>query len=172
MNNARRFFIKILSQVGLFVVFGTTAPKAAKRNQEDEKYLQTLVSYIDALVPSDDVGPGAIELGVHLKIIRKAKGSKRYQAVLERGCKWLDLKAKKFGGSHFGDLSPAKRDEVIAAAADSEINSLPRVFFQTTRNDVYFHYYAEPEAWVAMGYQGPPQPEGFADYASPSRLNP
>ena len=56
-----------------------------------------------------------------------------------------------------------------AAAAN---NTLPRVFFERTRGDAFFHYYGHPESWRGITYyRGPPQPLGFLDYDQPPRMS-
>jgi hypothetical protein len=130
------------------------------------------VAYLDALIPDDELGPGALELGVDRRMIARARESRRYGTFLDQGCRWLDDEAKERGAESFADLSEEGRNDVVALAAAAEPNTPPQRFFRATRHAAFFLYYAEPRAWAAIGYDGPPQPEGFMDYAAPPRANP
>jgi hypothetical protein len=48
-------------------------------------------------------------------------------------------------------------------------DSLARRAFRRTRHEAFVHYYADARSWPAIGYGGPPQPDGFPDYAQPPR---
>jgi hypothetical protein len=127
------------------------------------------VTYLDALIPDDELGPGALEVGVDRRMIARAQESRKYRAFLDEGCRWLDNEAKKRGAESFAELSEDGRNGVVALAAAAEPNTPPQRFFRATRHTAFFLYYAEPRAWAAIGYDGPPQPEGFMDYAAAPR---
>ena len=40
----------------------------------------------------------------------------------------------------------------------------PRMFFEMLRNYAVRLYYARPESWPSLGFDGPPQLDGFPDF--------
>ena len=71
------------------------------------------------------------------------------------------------GSESFASLSEDDRNQVVAAAEAAGLNTFENKFFRTTRFSTFSLYYMEPQAWAAIGYDGPPQPIGFPDYADP-----
>jgi hypothetical protein len=172
MKFARRYFFRVLARAGAFFALGSTSEAADLGEGSDGSGNRTLTAYLDTLIPNDELGPGALELGVGRRIIAGAQKNQPFRAFLEQGCRWLDDEAKKRGAESFADLSEDDRNGVVALAAAAEPNTSPQRFFRTTRRAAFVLYYAEPRAWAAIGYDGPPQPEGFMDYAAPPRANP
>ena len=129
----------------------------------------TLAAYLDALIPDDDLGPGAVTLGIDKRIAALAVEIANYRRLLGQGCRWLDERARELGATGFAGLDGPGRDRVIQLAAASDPKTPPRQFFERTRSDAFFRYYARTEAWAAIGYDGPPQPAGFMDYALPPK---
>jgi hypothetical protein len=168
MKLARRYFFRVLARAGAFFALGSTSQAAVLGSGPEGSGERTLEAYLDALIPDDELGPGALELGVGRRMIARAQESRRYRAFLDQGCRWLDDEAKKRGAEAFADLSEDGRNAVVALAA-AEPNSYPQRFFRATRHTAFYLYYAEPRAWAAIGYDGPPQPEGFMDYAAAPR---
>jgi hypothetical protein len=132
---------------------------------------RTLRSYLDTLVPADELGPGALELGV-LEAIEAAAGEDAgYRRLLELGCTWLDEQAAYFGAKEFGALGDNERGRLVLFASEQAPGSLARAFFETTQEHAFRVFWARPEAWAGIGYAGPPQPEGFLDYSeAPAKL--
>jgi hypothetical protein len=127
---------------------------------------ETLATYLDTLIPPDQT-PGAAELGVAGKIIEKTRSDRLYRRMIKKGLGWLDRRAKSEHGRVFALLGEEDRVQVVTGASLAFKNSSEYIFFEKTRRDAFFHYYAHPESWVGLGYDGPPQPMGFPDYASP-----
>jgi hypothetical protein len=127
----------------------------------------TLAAYVDVLIPAD-VTPSATALDVDKQLLAVASGQQDYQTLLELGLDWLNRRAREQYGGHFPELDEGSREAVVAQAAAAGYNTLPRVFFERTRADAFFHYYGRPESWPGItGYSGPPQPLGFLDYTRP-----
>ncbi len=110
-----------------------------------------------------------MHLGIDKIFLAIAARDPRIRAVLYAGLAWLDEQAKWGGAQEFAALSEAGRTTVVSLASKAEPGSLPRRFFEMTRSGAFFHYYARPQAWAAIGYEGPPQPEGFTDYTGPPK---
>lgn len=70
-------------------------------------------------------------------------------------------------GRGFAALDEPGREAVVARAAEAPEGSDPRRFFEQTRIVAFFYYYSDAASWPALGYDGPPQPAGFMDYAEP-----
>lgn len=127
---------------------------------------RTLAAYLDTLIPADAT-PGAMQLGVHFRMISRAEGDRKYRRLIKKGCHWLDRAAGKYNVQNFPALSEAERFNVVNTVSGEPVNTLPGIFFKQTLRDAFFHYYAREESWTGLGYDGPPQPYGFRDYTSP-----
>jgi hypothetical protein len=128
---------------------------------------RTFPAYLDTLIPADAEGPGALQVGVPERLIALAAADKGYAALIEQFAQWLDERARTLGGVGFADLDGAARETIVRAAADSAAGSPARRAFARTRNDAFAAFYGDPRAWPAIGYRGPPQPDGFPDYDRP-----
>jgi hypothetical protein len=127
----------------------------------------TLKAYVDTLIPADET-PSGTALQVDRKLLRVAGGQPDYRRLLQLGLDWLNAQARAQYGRDFPELEDEEREAVVARAAAAAHDTLQRIFFERTRADAFFHYYGRPESWRGMaGYRGPPQPEGFPDYARP-----
>jgi hypothetical protein len=127
----------------------------------------TFAAYVDTLIPDDESGPGALRLGVDAQLAGGADAD--YAAMIEELCRWLDERAKATGGRSFAALGGDERDAVVREAESSAPSSLPARAFRRTRQDAFALYYADARSWPGIGYRGPPQPDGFPDYAQPPR---
>jgi len=130
---------------------------------------RTLPACLDALIPADGDNPGALQLGVPQRLAAAAAQDRGYADMLDQFSRWLDAQAKAAGAASFTDLADAERETVLRAAEAAEAGSVPRIAFARLRRDAFTSFYADPRSWPAMGYAGPPQPNGFPDYAEPPR---
>ena len=131
----------------------------------------TFAAYVDVLVPADET-PSATALGIDKELLVVASGRNDYQRLLRWGVEWLNRQARAQYGRDFQALNEESRDGIVREAAAARADTLPRAFFERTRADVFYHYYARPEAWRGIAsYRGPPQPVGFLDYAGPPRTS-
>ena len=167
MKLSRRILLRLFARVGLILGFGSFATNAVARTDPDAA-LGRLAAFLDTLIPDDDMGPGAVRLGVDRKFLAAAK-NRRIRKLMVTGFAWLDEQAKHAGAENFAALGAAERHRIVAQAEASARGSLPYRFFRVSRNVAFFHYYAHPQAWAALGYDGPPQPGGFLDYAEPPK---
>jgi hypothetical protein len=164
MAFSRRSFLRLALGTGLLFSSGYILKNVFFPSQITSRELKTLEAFLDTLIPSDET-PGAIEMGVAEGIRLLADKDYQYKRLLKSGCGWLDNKASERAADTFSSLSPAKQEDIVKEAAGSRHESLPRTFFERVRSDAFTHYYAHPETWKSLGYKGPPQPEGFPDYA-------
>lgn len=172
MRPSRRTFIVRNLLAGCLAVLSPLSGRSARavaltgnegaRSQHIDS--DTLAAHLDTLIPADN-SPAAVELGVMDKLLARAARDAAYRRLLVRGCQWLDARSRSMFGAGFSTLDLAKRERIVAAAADSPPRSVPRVFFRVTWDDAVFHYYADPRSWPTLGYAGPPQPRGFPDHA-------
>lgn len=127
-----------------------------------------LRAFVDILIPEDET-PGASQLGVVDSILAAAQDAPSRLELLRQGTAWLDGQARRFGAADFAGLPQSKREALVGEAAGHTLGSMPRTFFQMVLDDAFFHYYANPQSWAAIGYEGPPQPRGYPDHANPPR---
>nr|NIQ92988.1 gluconate 2-dehydrogenase subunit 3 family protein [Desulfuromonadales bacterium] len=78
-----------------------------------------------------------------------------------------EREAQRRSGQPFSVLTESERVAVVQKMEGDRSDLRVQVFFETARIAAFEHYYAQPEAWTALGYHGPPQPHGFLDYAEP-----
>ena len=128
--------------------------------------IELLAGYLDVLIPPDDTA-GAADLQVHIDIAKKAEGEREYRRVIKRGCRWLEREAAKTENTNFLALDENQRILVVARSAEAAPGSIENVFFEQLRSDGFHYYYAHPEIWPSIGFQGPPQPMGYLDYRFP-----
>ena len=131
----------------------------------------TLSAFLDTLIPDDDIGPGAIALSIDGKFLAAAARG-RDRPFLMAGLEWLDDRARQLGAASFAALEEAKRRGIVAEAAAAAAGTMQHRFFRSARYAVFYHYYADPRAGAAIGYDGPPQPLGFMDYAAAPKAQP
>ena len=124
--------------------------------------LEAFSPWLDTLIPADET-PSATALGVDRAILAWARDQPRAMSLLEDGCGWLDAVVRHNGASSFKLIPDVAREAIVRVAAVAEAPSLPRVFFDRTWDLAIYFYYADPAAWAALGYAGPPQPVGFPD---------
>ena len=160
----RRFLLKAALIPGLVTgwVSRLTGPGVAQSSANIDA--NTLAAWLDTLIPADDISPAATDVGVHEKLIGRAMLDPAYSRLLAEGCRWLDRSAKTFDGAKFAYLTEDKRIKIVSIAAGANSRSVPRIFFEVSRRESMFHYYAHPDSWTFIGYHGPPQPNGFMNY--------
>jgi hypothetical protein len=169
--NRRRFLLLSIaaglvgqSKCLLAAVVSTTFPNSQSLDAEQSRCLQ---AWTDTLLPADEVSPAASKLGVPSRLADKALGNPDYLKLIRAGCRWLNRQARKVGTQAFVGLDVSEREGIVRLAEQSAAKSLPLAFFEHTRDDIFHFYYAQPETWVMLDYQGPPQPLGFMDRTRP-----
>jgi len=165
----RRNLLQLLLGVLGAGLAGLAAFRSQKQHEPGADTQATLRAYVDALVPPDGDFPGAAAIGVVPRLLAAIPMGSDYRKLLDQGLAWLDAQARNAGGENFAALSMAARERIVASAEASTPGSLPRAFFQATRDDVLSHTYTDARSWNGLGYDGPPQPRGFPEYTQPPR---
>lgn len=164
MHIGRRSFVFLALAIPIWARAALAAPIGGRSSYP----LTALGPYLDILIPRDETG-SATDLGIHRRLVNQARRDRQRMRLLRGGCKWLDFEARARGAGGFTGLDPAAQEAIVARAAGARDGSLPRAFFDTTRDAAVRAYYAEPAVWGALGYRGPPQPAGYMDHAGPPR---
>ena len=168
MNPSRRAFIHAVSRLGVLLGFHSLAMRRADAASVSEELKErTLEAFLDTLIPADETSPSASEVGIDRKFLMIARQNANGRKLLNAGLTWLNEQAKKAGARNFAALTGAQRERIVRRAEQAEQGTVPHLFFTASQNGVFFHYYAEPESWPAIHYDGPPQPLGFLDYSEP-----
>ena len=164
MRLSRRRFLGLSLEAG--VLLPTVVAEAHGTTLSSD--VGTLRAYLDTLIPADEA-PSATDLGVTEKLLGRADSDPAFRSAIEYGCAWLDRQAAASGGRRFAEVVPQHRERIVRLLSNTSPGSSARMFFDVTRDDVFFHYYADPRSWGAIDYAGPPQPKGFPDYSQPPR---
>jgi hypothetical protein len=127
----------------------------------------TLAALADTLLPAEGDSPAASALGIPARMLEVAQRRVGYARLMHAGCRWLDDAARERGAERFTALDEAGRQTVVAAAESADPGSIARTFFSYVHRHAMDLFYSHPDAWRALDYPGPPQPNGFLDYADP-----
>ena len=165
----RRHLLRTLVLLGGFLPAKILLALPVEKQRKSDS-LNALPAMLDTLIP-EDISPSASQLDVGPDLIRRANQESGFKRLLILGCTWLNEQAQKQGQQLFENLDEASRIAIVKTAEQSAERSLPRVFFKAVRHYAFGIYYSHPEAWISMGYTGPPQPVGFPDYAEPPGLS-
>lgn len=127
-------------------------------------YHQELCAWLEVLIPSDSISPGAGALHVEVDLIQFSRETPQRYKLLRAGVHWVIEEAKQSSGRRFSELSTEQAEAIVAKAADSELGTLPRAFFAYSFREGKRIYYTKPESWQGLGIARPPQPMGYMDY--------
>lgn len=132
-----------------------------------------LIAACDRLIPSDHVGPGAVELGVPEFLDRHMQtpyanggiwymqgpfleaapefgyqGRLNLRETLRIGIKAMDASCRKsFSGKAFAELSPAQQEDLLKSAESGKLaleDISSKLFFGNLLNEVRNGYFADP----------------------------
>lgn len=128
--------------------------------------LKTLEAFIDRLIPTDELGPGAVAAGARVYIERVLAGPNvNEKAQFLEGLEAVDAYAKRTQGGSLAELSPEKRDQILKAIDDGTAQGLPqgRAFFNRARRLTLEGMFGDPyyggnkgfAGWDLIRYPGP-----------------
>jgi len=119
--------------------------------------MKTLVAFIDRLIPSDDLGPGAVEAGAQIYIDRVLAGPNASEKdTFIQGLEAMDAFARKTHGAALADLSADKRDQVLAAMVDNPFFiRARRLTLEGMFGDPYYGGNHNFAGWDLIRYPGP-----------------
>lgn len=127
-----------------------------------------IVRIVDLLVPRDET-PGALDLGVHNGVIGDLEGKPARAKFYAEGLLDLDRDAHAKHGADFLALDSVRQESLLQALYDDPRPTRGWRTVRQLRLDTMRLYYARPEVWPSLGFDGPPQPGGFLDYTNPPR---
>ena len=123
---------------------------------------------VDLLVPRDET-PGALDLGVHRLVISELSDNRTRAKGFAEALLDLDRHALAEHGAEFLELNATLQETLLLTLAAAPRRTPGGRFIRLLRYDTMRHYYARPEVWPSLGFDGPPQPRGFIDYTQPPR---
>ncbi len=126
----------------------------------EQKAIATALA--DLIIPKDELGPPASEVGVVAMIDEWISAPYPQQQgdrpVILEGLAWIDAEAKTRFQKAFAELTSAEQrsicDEISSTGTVKPALSHAAVFFDRFRNLTASAYYATPEGWKAIGYVG------------------
>jgi len=161
----RRFLARLLSlpfMAGLLAGLPGEAGAATRSRTQvvrDSDIAPALAAFLDTLLPRDASSGSASDLSIPKEILAESHNDPLYTRLLNAGCQWLDQAAE---GS-FADAAPRVRDVIVAWAAESDWDGVPRRFYELLRQRALELYYSKPEAWGGLPLTRPPQPIGYPE---------
>jgi hypothetical protein len=123
---------------------------------------KTAAALADTILPKDQYGPAASELGVVEMmdewISAPYAAQQASRPIILEGLTWLEAESNKRFGKNFADLSEQQKravcdDICYAAGAAKQFKTAAR-FFSQFRSISASAYYATAEGWQAIGYVG------------------
>jgi len=119
--------------------------------------MKTLVAFIDRLIPSDELGPGAVASGVQIYIDRVLAGPNASEKdTFIQGLEAVDAYAKRAHGAPLAELSAEKRDQVLNEMTDSPFfNRARRLTLEGMFSDPYYGGNKNFAGWDLIRYPGP-----------------
>jgi gluconate 2-dehydrogenase gamma chain len=125
--------------------------------------LTAVKAILARLIPADELGPGAVEAGVHVYVDQELGGFyagmlPTYQAQLAA----LDVAAVKRGGSSFAELAEAEQDALLTEMEAGELGEEAMTFFQTLLTHTAEGMFGDPvyggnadfAGWDLLGFPG------------------
>lgn len=122
--------------------------------------LATLRAAVDRLIPADDEGPGAVDVGAHVFIDRALAGPNAATLpVYQAGLAALDQAA---GAGGFAALAAAEQDDLLTQAEANDLGDVPDGFFALLLEHTRQGMFSDPiyggnldyVGWDLVGYAG------------------
>lgn len=135
-----------------------------------EPELRTVKVLGDIIIPADDLGPAASEVGVpdfiNEWVSAPYEQQKNDLKIIRDGLAWIDGESQKRFGKIYAEAAPDQQsallDGIVKTGTDARKAAYN--FFKTFRDRVAGGYYSTPAGWKAIGYIGN-QP--MAEYPAP-----
>jgi hypothetical protein len=153
IRSTRRAFVAFVG-----ALFLTPSLAFAQRTDTGLRADEVLRTLCDHFIPASGKNPGALALGVDSTLLELF-------AQAPQGSLALQQLASGLGGASFLELPSELQEARLRGALEAGPMSgqLNLILAFCTQN-----YYANPSAWVPLGYRTP-QPNGYPDYASRCR---
>jgi Gluconate 2-dehydrogenase subunit 3 len=132
------------------------APKPL-RSALTRAQMKTLEALIDRLIPSDELGPGAVDAGAQYYIDRVLAGPNTSEkGTFVQGLEAVDAYAKRVYGAVLAELSAEKRDQILAEMANGQFfNRARRLTLEGMFSDPYYGGNKNFAGWDLIRYPGP-----------------
>lgn len=114
----------------------------------------------DVIVPADDLGPSASDVGVTDFIDEWVSApyeqQQKEQKTIRDGLAWIDGEAKKRFTKGFAAISAEQQTGLVEDIVKSGSGARKQgyTFFKLFRDRVVGGYYSTPKGWKAIGYTG------------------
>lgn len=135
------------------------AQGAAERRSLTPQQRRTTEMLVDRIIPSDELGPGALELGAANYIdVQMADYLAPQLGAWVAGLDALDVFAMQSQGALFADLSAEKRDAVLLALPQTLqgfFNQARTFTLQGTFGDPHYGGNKDGKGWDIIRYPGP-----------------
>lgn len=135
-----------------------------RRLGSDER--RTFAVLVDVLVPTAEFGE-AQRAALVQRLLQDCDTTRRKRRVLVTGLRVLNAKAAEYGVADFAALTPAQRETVVGACAQSADGTVARVFYRTVRDRAMELVYSQSITWARLRFPHPPQPDGYRNYREP-----
>jgi hypothetical protein len=159
MKNAGDVSRRALIQSAAFVPLAalTLSAQQATQSALTPAQMKTLEAFIDRLIPSDELGPGAVEAGAQVYIDRVLAGPNAGEkASFIQGLEAVDALAKRVHGGALAELSADQRDQVLTAmVADPFFSRARRLTLEGMFSDPYYGGNKNFAGWDLIRYPGP-----------------
>ena len=149
--------------------FASAATKQGSEQVLSPAEFATFSAYVDTIIPADEYTPAPSGLNIPAEMLTRARRLRTYQRLLRLGCRWLDQSARAAGGERFANLDDSRREKIVEQTARPDAEKLPAVLYRVVRIHSMTLYYSRAAGWTGLNYNGPPQPDGFMDYAQPPK---
>jgi hypothetical protein len=136
---------------------------ASRQMVEPPPALGTL---IDVLLPRDQ-SPSGTDLDIDQYLWSAAIRHEEQGRLVWLLCAWLDREAISAGATDFRSADEALRNTLVRRASESPPGTMPGAAFRFIQDRAFERYYVDPRSWSSLGYDGPPQPQGFPGHAQP-----
>jgi hypothetical protein len=119
--------------------------------------MKTLVAFIDRLIPSDELGPGAVESGAQIYIDRALAGPNASEKdTFVQGLESVDAYARRVHGAPLAELSAEKRDQVLNEMIENPFFMRARILtLEGMFSDPYYGGNKNFAGWDLIRYPGP-----------------
>lgn len=152
---SRRLAIKRLGS--LVIAAGTLPPAMTSAQISNDINEKTFSSFIDVLLPADNLSASGTGAGVSYDLLEFTKNSDLYWRLANLGCAWLDTT----GADGFGSLSSHDQIKIVEWMAKSDWNNVPRRFYHLTRQAAMSLYFSGAYATSGLPLNESPQPIGY-----------
>jgi hypothetical protein len=148
-----------LIQSAAFVPLAALVSSAQQSSQTalTPAQMKTLVAFIDRLIPSDELGPGAVESGAQIYIDRALAGPNASEKdTFVQGLESVDAYARRVHGAPLAELSAEKRDQVLNEMIENPFFMRARILtLEGMFSDPYYGGNKNFAGWDLIRYPGP-----------------